>query len=203
MERSTKEKSDGKSFDERWFSGPDAGAPLQRSEPYGDERGPTQVPFLRTVFSLDTVKGFVFFVPGAFMLALIGVVATVIFADIFVYGRPYDKLPETTFEQLAMLTVVGSIAGFMTWIGIGSLKDRRHAALPVSAFATGVVIGIIGTALETLTGGSVGDFIETFADNNIAVYLLPLILTVPILVRGWLSLKAENVPASTNQNPIP
>ncbi len=203
MERSTKEKSDSKSFDERWFRGPDAAAPLQKSQPRGDESGPSAESFWKTLFSLDTLKGFALFVPGAFLLALIGVVATVIFADVFVYGRPYENLPETTFEQLAMLTVVGLIAGFMTWIGIGSLKDRRHVALPASAFATGVIIGIIGTVAEALTGGSVGDFIENFADNHIAVYLLPLILTVPVLVRGWLSLNAQNGPASDNQNPIP
>lgn len=186
MERNAKEKSCEESSYEYSFRGQDVNAPLERSEPHGDEHGVKEVSFWRSVFSLDTLKGLVLFLPGALMLSLIGVVSTVIFADIFVYGRPYDKLPESMFEQLAMLTVVGLVAGLMTWVGIGSLKDRRHVALPASVFATGVLIGTIGTIVEALTGGVIGDFIEALADNNLIIYLLPLILVVPVLVRGWL-----------------
>lgn len=142
-------------------------------------------------FSFETLKGLFFFVPGAVLLALIGVVTMIIFADIVIFGRSFQELPETMFEQIAMLIFVGSITSLMVWFGIGRLNDRRHFALPLSVFATGVVIGAVGLIIEALIGTR-GDFIEAFADNNLIIFLLPLLLVIPVLIREWLNLRPEN-----------
>lgn len=144
------------------------------------------------ILSLETLKGLVFYVPGTILLGLIGVIASVIFADIVVFRRPSDSLPETLFQQLAMLSIVGTISAIMIWWGIGSLKNRKHAFLPLSIFASGVIFGSIGLVLEAILG-SRGDFIEFFTDHNLILYILPVLLIVPVAIREWAKSKTENI----------
>jgi hypothetical protein len=138
-------------------------------------------------YFVNALKQIFLFLPGTFFLYFVGFVAAIIFMDIFFHQRPLADLPPSAPFQIALLGIIGIGGSFMTWFGLGDLKNTRHRAIPASILATGAMIGIIVKALENISEFAVG----LLRDFDGLMYLFPLVLIIPVLTKGWVDRKAE------------
>lgn len=137
---------------------------------------------------MDLLKQIFFFFPGTLMLLFVGIVGAIILIDIFVVQRPLETLPESAPLQILLLGIVALLGTFMTWFGLGDIKNKRHFSIPASILAAGGLIAVIFKALEVIF-----DFARLLEEfNHYFIYFLPLALIVPILVKGWVDRKAED-----------
>jgi len=139
-------------------------------------------------FFLNVLKQIVLFLPGTFILYFVGFVGAIIFADIFIIQRPLATLPPSAPFQIILLGILGLLGTFMTWLGLGDIKNRKHLAIPASIILTGAILGVILKALENVSDLAV-KLLEEF--NHYFIYLLPLVLIVPVLTKSWVDKKAE------------
>lgn len=153
------------------------GARLSKTEANLTEKDSRFVNLLKQIF---------LFLPGTFFLYFVGFVGAVILMDIFIFLRPLSSLPSDAPFQIMLLGVVGFVGSFMTWFGLGDIKNKRHLAIPASIMITGAALAVIFRALE---GVVFPKLIEQF--NHFYFYLLPLILIIPVLAKGWVDRKAE------------
>lgn len=137
---------------------------------------------------LNVLKQIVLFLPGTFLLSLIGFVVAVIFLEIVLYGR--RDLPDDYLLQFALIGALGIAGGLMTWFGLGDIKNKKHLVIPSSILLTGALFGAV---VKIAAGFSaMADWIlENF--DHFAVYLLPLFLIVPVLAKGWVDAKTPGV----------
>ena len=62
---------------------------------------------------------------------------------------------------------------FMTWAGIGDLKNKKHALIPASIIFVATVLAITGSFLLP----------QNF---EYSFYLFPLLFIAPVLVKSWI-----------------
>jgi hypothetical protein len=138
---------------------------------------------------LNLIKQVFFFLPGTFLLYLIGFVGTIILANSFSVQEPMEIFGIRSVPiQILLFGIIALFGTFMTWFGLGDIKNKKHFAIPTSIIATGGIIAAISKIL-----GDVFGFSELFeAMNYYFIYLFPLVLVVPILVKGWVDQKNEN-----------
>lgn len=121
------------------------------------------------------LKGLFLFLPGAVILSFVGVVAAIIYSDIFVKERPYESLPDTMVQQLILLSGLAIVGTLMTWFGLGDVTRRRHALIPASVFAVGLLIGGFLSAFSSL--------IERF--DLYFIYAIPLVMVTAVLAKTF------------------
>ena len=118
-------------------------------------------------------KVFAFF-PGTQILYLLGAFWT--FASIYA--------PQNLPGIFSFWAFFWLFAGtFMTWAGLGDLKNKKHLFLPASSLATGTILGLFfGLAAKIFPG------FQQFIWGDLPVFLLlfPLAFIVPILVKSLL-----------------
>ncbi len=123
---------------------------------------------------INILKQVFLFFPGTQILYFLG--AFVAFTQIV------DRLNFPSIFNLWILFWLLS-GTFMTWAGLGDLKNSKHWILPASTLATGTILG-------TFFGILAKAFPEIhkliFGDLPIFLLLFPLAFIVPILVKGWL-----------------
>lgn len=141
----------------------------------------------KTLFIL--LKQIFLFLPGTFLLYLVGFVFALIFIDIFISQRPLETLPPSAPFQIILLVMFGFLGTFMTWFGLGDLKNKKHLSIPASVFTTGAFLAVIFKATETIFP-AVGKLLEEF--NHYYFYLLPLILIIPVLTKSIVDRKVED-----------
>lgn len=144
---------------------------------------------------LNLLKQILFFLPGTFLLYFLGFVSATLLMNVFIFLPP-DTLPPSepveilgitsTFIQIILLGTLGVLGVFMTWFGLGDIKNKKHFSIPLSIIFTGAIIALFVKAIKALFGGG---FIEEF--DKYFIYLLPLILIIPILIKGLVDRKTE------------
>lgn len=138
---------------------------------------------------LKLLKQIFFFLPGAFLLYLISFIGTIILiysfsaqGSIEIFGIRSVPL------QMIIFLIIASLGAFMTWFGLGDIKNKKHLGIPTSIIITSGII-----ALVSIFFGDVLGFAGLFdVMNYYFIYLFPLILVVPILVKGWVDRKMED-----------
>jgi hypothetical protein len=131
-----------------------------------------------TTEKIDTVidllkKVFAFF-PGTQVLYLFGAFA--VYTKIVV---PYEF--QSVFNLWILFWVFAGI--FMTWAGLGDLKNKKHWLLPASSLVTGTVVGLFVSVLEMLFPNLYKVF---WGDLPIFYLFLPLAFIIPVLVKNWI-----------------
>ena len=129
------------------------------------------------------LKQALLFLPGTFLLFYTSLATVFILTDIL--ANPGRDLPIST--ELFLIYLVGFLAIFMTWFGLGDIKNRKHFVIPASIILAGAAIGAIVRAMDGifwLAGKIIDDF-------GYAICLFPIGLIVPILAKGWVDRKAE------------
>lgn len=138
---------------------------------------------------LNLLKQIFFFLPGAFLLYLISFVVTIILIDSLSAREPAEIFGiHSAPLQILLLGTIAFFGIFMIWFGLGDLKNKKHFAIPISVIVAGGIIALISKILSDLFG-----FTGLFeVINYYFIYLFPLILILPVLVKGWIDRKTED-----------
>ncbi len=103
------------------------------------------------------------FLPGTFVL-FFATLSSVFFYDIF-------------GVNLWMLFWLAS-GSFMVWAGLGDLKNKKHLLMPLSVFSMTFVFAILLSLLP--------ESVQPSGFFEYSIYLFPLVLIAPILVKNIL-----------------
>ena len=138
---------------------------------------------------LNLIKQVFLFLPGTFLLYLIGFIGTIILVDSFFVQEPLEIFGIRSVPlQILLFGIIALFGIFMTWFGLGDIKNKKHFAIPTSILVTGGILALISKIL-----GDVFGFTGLFeAMNYYFIYLFPLVLIVPVLVKGWVDRKTED-----------
>jgi len=137
---------------------------------------------------INLLKQVFIFLPGTFLLFFTSFGAAIILMEIIVYRRAFETLPDDFPFQFALIGLIVFLGTFMTWFGLGDLKNRKHFAIPVSLIISGAIIGVVVKA-----AASISDFADRMLDDfSYLIYLLPLALIVPILAKSIIDRKTED-----------
>ena len=135
----------------------------------------------------NLLKQIFLFLPGTFLLFFMSFGAAIIFMEIVVYRRVFETLPDDFPFQFALIGLIILLGTFMTWFGLGDIKNRKHFAIPASLMVAGALTGAIVKATA-----SVSDLADRMLDNfSYLIYLLPLALIIPILAKSIVDRKTE------------
>lgn len=138
---------------------------------------------------LNLTKQIFLFLPGTLFLYLISFVGTIILIDSFSVREPIEMFGISSATlQLFVFAIIALFGTFMTWIGLGDIKNIKHLSIPTSILATGGIIALIFKILGDVFG--LTGIFEVM--NYYFIYLFPLVLIVPILVKGWIDMKTED-----------
>jgi len=136
---------------------------------------------------ISLLKQIFIFLPGTFLLFFMSFGAAIIAMEIAVYGRAVETLPDDFPFQFALIGFIGFLGTFMTWFGLGDIKNRKHFAIPASLIVTGALIGAVVKA-----AANISDLADRMLDDfNYLIYLLPLALIIPILAKSIVDRKTE------------
>ena len=139
-------------------------------------------------FLINALKQLFLFLPGAFLLFFMSVAAAIIAMEIVVFRRPIASLPDDYPFQFALIGLVILLGTFMTWFGLGNIKNKKHFAIPVSTTVTGATLGAIVKA-----AASISDFADRMLEEfDFLIYLFPLALIVPVLAKSIVDWKAKD-----------
>ena len=115
--------------------------------------------------------------------------AAIILMEIVVYRRALETLPDDFPSQFALIGLIVFLGTFMTWFGLGDIKNRKHFAIPASLMVTGAIIGAVVKATANIS-----DLADRMLDDfSYLIYLLPLALVIPILTKSIVDRKTEDV----------
>ena len=138
---------------------------------------------------VSILKQLFLFLPGTFLLFFMSFGVAIIAMEIVVFRRPLETLPDDFPFQVALMGLIVILGTLMTWFGLGDIKNRKHFAIPASLMVTGAMIGAIVKATAGLS-----DLADRMLDNfSYLIYLLPLALIIPILAKGIVDRKTEDV----------
>jgi len=138
---------------------------------------------------IKLLKQVFIFLPGAFLLFFMSFGAAIIFMEIVVYRRALETLPDDFPFQFALIGLIILVGTFMTWFGLGDIKNRKHFAIPASLIVTGAIIGAV-----IKVAASIFDLADRMLDDfSYLIYLLPLALVIPILAKGIVDRKTKDV----------
>ncbi len=137
---------------------------------------------------ISLLKQVFIFLPGAFLLFFMSFVVAIILMEIIVYRRALETLPDDFLFQFALIGLLVFLGTFMTWFGLGDIKNRKHFAIPASLMAAGAIIGAV-----LKTAASIFDLADRMLDDfSYLIYLLPLALIIPILAKSIVDRKTED-----------
>jgi hypothetical protein len=160
------------------FAGSPKMSVIKKDEGFGDEHGP----FVRAL------KQLCLFLPGTFLLFFMSFGAAIIAMEIIVYRRPSAMLPDDYPFQFALIGLIGVLGTFMTWYGLGDIKNRKHFAVPASLMITGAIIGVAVKATAIIS-----DLADRMLDDfRYLIYLLPFALIIPILAKRIVDRKTRD-----------
>lgn len=138
---------------------------------------------------LALLKQVFLFLPGTLLLYLVGFVGTLVLIDSFFVSEPKEIFGITSAPlQMLVFAIIAFFGIFMTWFGLGDIKNKKHFSIPVSIIATGGILAAISKILGDVFGFS--GLFEMM--NYYFIYLFPLVLIVPVLVKSWIDRKPEN-----------
>ena len=134
----------------------------------------------------SVLKQVFLFLPGAFLLFFMSFAAAMIAVEIIAFRR--RVLPDDFLLQFALIGSVMISGTLMTWFGLGEIKNRKHLAIPASIIITGATTGAIVRA-----AAKISDFADRMLDDfDLLIYLFPLALIVPVLVKGIVDRKRDD-----------
>jgi len=136
---------------------------------------------------LNILKQIFIFLPGTFLLFFMSFGAAIIFMEIVVYRRALETLPDDFPFQFALIGSIVLLGTFMTWFGLGDIKNRKHFAIPASLIVSGAITGAVVKA-----AANISDLADRMLDDfSYLIYLLPLALIIPILAKSIVDRKTE------------
>ena len=139
-------------------------------------------------FIINLLKQVFIFLPGTFLLFFMSFGAAIIFMETIVYRRALETLPDDYPLQFALIGLIVILGTFMTWFGLGDIKNRKHFAIPASLMVTGAIIGAVVKA-----AANISDLADKMLDDfSYLIYLLPLALIIPILAKSIVDRKTED-----------
>ncbi len=137
---------------------------------------------------ISLLKQVFIFLPGAFLLFFMSFGVAIILMEIIVYRRALETLPDDFLFQFALIGLLVFLGTFMTWFGLGDIKNRKHLAIPVSLMVAGTIIGAVVKA-----AANIFDLADRMLDDfGYLIYLLPLALIIPILAKSIVDRKTED-----------
>jgi hypothetical protein len=137
--------------------------------------------------STSVLKQIFLFLPGTFLLFYMSFAAAMIAVEIIVFHR--RSLPDDFLLQFALIGSVMVSGTLMTWLGLGNIKNKKHFAIPASIIVTGAMLGAIIRA-----AAKISDFADRMLDDfDYLIFLFPLALIVPVLAKGIVDRKSEDV----------
>ena len=137
---------------------------------------------------MNILKQVFLFLPGTFLLFFMSFGAAIILMEIVVYRRALETLPDDFPSQFALIGLIVFLGTFMTWFGLGDIKNRKHFAIPASLMVTGAIIGAVVKATANIS-----DLADRMLDDfSYLIYLLPLALIIPILAKSIIDRKTED-----------
>ena len=140
-------------------------------------------------FSVNVLKQLFLFLPGAFLLFFMSFAAAMISVEIIVFRRAIETLPDDYPLQFALIGFVILLGTLMTWFGLGDIKNRKHFVIPASILITGATTGAIVRA-----AAKISDFVDRMLDDfDYLIFLFPLALIIPVLAKGIVDRKSEDV----------
>jgi len=138
---------------------------------------------------LNLLKQVFLFLPGTLLLYLIGFIGTIVLIDSFFVSESREIFGITSAPlQMILFGIIILFGTFMTWFGLGDIKNKKHIAIPTSILLTGGILAAISKILGDVFGFT--GFFEMM--NYYFIYLFPLVLIVPVLVKSWIDRKPEN-----------
>ncbi|MCA1625794.1 MAG: hypothetical protein LC768_05565 [Acidobacteria bacterium] len=137
---------------------------------------------------INLLKQVFIFLPGTFLLFFMSFGAAIILMEIIVYRRALETLPDDFPFQFALIGLIVFLGTFMTWFGLGDIKNRKHLAIPASLIVAGAIIGAVVKATANIS-----DLADRMLDDfSYLIYLLPLALIIPILAKSIVDRKTED-----------
>jgi hypothetical protein len=134
-------------------------------ELFARERQPV-VDFLRQAF---------LFFPGAFFLYYISMGTAIVLTEWLLGSR------DLMFHRnVIYIYLFGLLTVFMTWLGLGDLKNKKHFVIPASIISAGAIIGAAVGATENIFWLAK----QISLHFEYAVWLFPIGLIVPFLAKG-------------------
>jgi heme A synthase len=127
------------------------------------------------------------FLPGVFLLNFVGFAVAAILTDMILYRRAFETLPQDFPLQLGLIGFIGFLGIFMTWFGLGDIKNRKHFVIPASVIVTGAIFGVLVKATENFSDLAV----RILEGSGDLIYLFPLVLIIPVLAKGIVDRKTE------------
>lgn len=130
---------------------------------------------------IRVLKQAFFFFPGTFILFFISM--GTMLDVIYFRSHPEIVLNRSTVMnfQIFLIYLTGFVAIFMTWFGLGDLKNRKHIAIPASIIASGATIGgVIGVTVEVIKFSE-----QILRDFGFAILFFPIGLIVPFIAKSW------------------
>lgn len=126
------------------------------------------------------LKQALLFLPGTFLLFFTSLGTALAVTD------PFSR--NVFFSPLFFLIYsVAFLAVFMTWFGLGDIKNKKHFAIPASIMLSGAIIGVL-----VRLSASVFWIAERIIDDfGYAVYLFPIGLIAPVLAKDWVERKSK------------
>ena len=131
-------------------------------------------------------KRVLFFLPGSFVLFVISMGLTLV----SVHSPRFMMINKLEPERLLVIFLFFSASVCMTWFGLGDWRKQKHFVIPASIVVLGIFVGVIGGVSSALSS-QIERFI--YRGDNFPVYLFPLALIVPILAKGWIDRKQEDM----------
>ena len=83
-------------------------------------------------------------------------------------------------RNMIYIYLFGLLTVFMTWLGLGDLKNKKHFVVPASIISAGAIIGAAVGLTENLFWISR----KITMDFEYAILLFPIGLIVPFLAKG-------------------
>lgn len=117
---------------------------------------------------LKIIKGLFLFLPGAFLLFMS---STFLFEAFFSMNLDFVQVLSAMPWML--------LWGFMVLFGIGDVKNPKHLAIPFSIVAISLAVFLISYLL--------GDSSKSWFLSYYSIYLFPLVLIAPLLVKNMIS----------------
>ena len=119
-------------------------------------------------------QAFLFF-PGTYFLYFISMGTGIVLTEWLLGNR------DLTFHRnIIYMYLFGLLTVFMTWLGLGDLKNKKHFVIPASIISAGAIIG----AAVGLTENIFWISRKITMDFEYAILLFPIGLVVPFLAKG-------------------
>lgn len=121
---------------------------------------------------IKIIKGLFLFLPGAFLLFM---------SSTFLFEAFFSM--NWSFFQILSGVPWLFLYAFMVLFGLGELKNPKHLSIPFSIVGISLIVFLISSLL--------GDSSKSWFLSYYSMYLFPLVLIIPVLLKNMMNEKPE------------